>query len=75
MRLIRNLCLVRVKCFSTNIHDKIYHAFAYFQIVLPYVYAAVIEPTFRVVVSSRLTLYIYVSPLGQSNPETARVVT
>ena len=37
--------------------------------------AAVINPTFRVVVSSRLTLYIYVSPLGQSNPETARVVT
>ena len=37
--------------------------------------AAVIEPTFRVVVSSRLTLYIYASPLGQSNPETARVVT
>ena len=36
--------------------------------------AAVIDPTFRVVVSSRLTLYIYVSPLGQSNPETARVV-
>ena len=36
--------------------------------------AAVINPTFRVVVSSRLTLYIYASPLGKSNPETARVV-
>ena len=76
MRLIRNLYLVRAKCFSTNIHDKLNHDYSHtLRFSLSICNAAVIDPTFRVVVSSRLTLYIYASPLGQSNPETARVVT